>query len=125
MPIYVFGNPEVDVDSLPVRILPELRHRLPQVEFIHMDPNESWEPADGDLILDTVVGLEKPRLITDFTAFVGGPTLSMHDYDLFADLHLRQKIGKLPHLAYIGLPPGLNLAEATEAVIDLIRNQRT
>ncbi len=105
MTVYVFGNPDLAMDSLPLRLLPELRRRLPDVEFLVKDPNEEWEVPEDLTIIDTVVGIEGPRLFPSLNDFASAPRLSMHDFDAFANLRLLQKIGRLKTVRIIGLPP--------------------
>ncbi len=40
MHIFVFGNPLMERDSLPLQILPGLRKMFPSVEFVELDPSE-------------------------------------------------------------------------------------
>lgn len=43
MIIFVFGSPDLKIDSLPLRILPKLQEHFPNIKFIVKDPNEEWE----------------------------------------------------------------------------------
>ena len=40
MKIFIFGNEDLEVDSLPVKMLPELKEAYKEHEFIFQDPNE-------------------------------------------------------------------------------------
>jgi hypothetical protein len=41
--IFIFGNEDLEMDSLPLRILPMLRQRFPEIDFVTTDPNEDIE----------------------------------------------------------------------------------
>ena len=120
--VLVFGNEEMAVDSLPLRILPELRARLPERRFETKDPNEEWDIPEELTVIDSVVGLDQPRVFTDLKAFVDAPRVSMHDFDAFANLRLLQKIGRLKRIRIIGLPPDMNEKDATTSVIAMLNN---
>ena len=83
--IYMFGNPLVKEDSLPLKILPDLKKSFPEIEFEVVDPNENFPPAnERDLtILDTVQGIKEPKLfgLNDLIKIQKSPN-SPHDYDL-------------------------------------------
>jgi hypothetical protein len=114
MTVLIFGNPDLPQDSLPLRILPELRHRLPGIEFQHLDPNEEWELPEEITIIDTVMGIKEPRVFMSLDAFSSAPRLTMHDFDAYANLRLLAKLGKLKKIRILGLPPGIDEAAASE-----------
>lgn len=114
MIVLVFGNPDVAMDSLPVRLLPALRAACSKIDFRHLDPNEEWTVPAKISIIDTVVNLDEPRVFESLAAFQSGPRLSMHDFDAYANLQLMMKIGRLRAVRVIGLPPDLDEATATE-----------
>ncbi len=121
MNVFAFGNPDLALDSLPLRILERLRRDLPSVSFSHKDPNESWELGPDAVILDTVVGLAEPRIFHGLEDFEHAPRMTVHDFDLYAELRLRQKIGHLPKLTIIGLPPQITEHDAVAAVGRLLK----
>jgi Ni,Fe-hydrogenase maturation factor len=113
MKIYIFGNPLVKEDSLPLKILPKLKSLFPQIKFETVDPNENFPPKDEKnlIILDTVIGVKKPTIfnLDDFEK--GGRTpMSPHDYDLLMHLLLLKKMKKIDKVKIIGLPPGKKLS---------------
>ena len=116
MTVFVFGNPDLALDSLPLRLLPELRRRLPGVEFLVKDPNEEWDVPEELTVIDTVVGIAEPRLFPTLNDFAAAPRLSLHDFDAFANLRLLQKIGRLKTVRVIGLPPGHADAAAADFI---------
>ena len=65
MKIYIFGNPLVVEDSLPLDILPQLQKQFPDIHFSVVDPNENF-PPEGErnlIILDTVKGIPDVTLL--------------------------------------------------------------
>lgn len=107
MKIYVFGNPLVKEDSIPLKLLPDLIKSFPKVEFIITDPNENFPPhGEKDLIiLDTVIGIKKPTVLNldDFEKNKGTP-ISPHDYDLLFHLLLLKKLKKINNAKILGIP---------------------
>ena len=129
MKIYVFGNPLVKEDGLPIKILPALKKSFPKIEFIAADPNENF-PAKGEkniIILDTVKGLNKPRLL-GFGELenIANTPVSPHDYDLMFHLQILQKLRKIDKIKIIGIPFRYNKNSLvnwlTNVIPDLIRN---
>jgi len=108
MNIYVLGNELVGNDSLPIKLLPKLKKRFPKINFIRVDPNENFPPANEKnlIILDTVFGIEKPVLLNleDFERQKKTP-ISPHDYDLLFHLLLLKKMKRLNKVIIIGIPP--------------------
>lgn len=111
--VIVFGNPDLPGDSLPVRLMPALRTEWPDLDIRHLDPNEEWEVPAEITVIDTVVGLEKPRLFQGLDEFAdSNPRVSMHDFDAYTNLKLLMKLGKIRTVRVIGLPPDLDKAAA-------------
>jgi hypothetical protein len=120
MRIFVFGNEDLEMDSLPIKLVPELKKQFPEHDFILQDPNEEWDMSESFWVIDTVVGLEEPQLFDSLDAFVAGPKLSMHDFDALSNLRFLQKLGKLPPIKIIGLPVGIEREEALAAIGKLL-----
>ncbi len=117
MDIWVFGNLDVQEDSLPLRILPQLQRQRPDLTFKTRDPLEEWdEVPDPFIIVDTVKGLRTVAVFTDLSAFADAPRVTMHDLDLLAQLQLLQKLGKLKRLTLVGVPPELGPDEAVTQI---------
>ncbi len=118
MPIvYVFGNPELQSDSLPLRILDALRARRPDIDFQVLDPNENWPEIETICAIDTVVGIKDATVFDDLEEFEAAPTLTMHDFDALAQMRLLKKLGKLKDVRLIGLPADLPEETAVTATI--------
>lgn len=116
MKIFVFGNEDLEFDSLPLRILPKLRKKFPEVEFIVKDPNEEWETEEEITVLDTAVDIKEVMVFDDLEKFSAAPRLGMHDFDALANLRLLQKLGKIKKVKIIALPPDMSEEEAFKKV---------
>jgi len=102
--IFICGNPLVDVDSLPFRILPELKVALPEVDFIDFDPTENFPDDDPLYIIDTVINARGVMVIRDLDNLGDAPHVSAHDADLAFHLKWLEKMGELPSLVIFGVP---------------------
>jgi hypothetical protein len=104
--IYIFGNPLLDFDNLPIKMAPKLKKAFPKIDFIISDPNENLKPnANGELfIIDTVEGLTDVRLFNNLKEFQSDKLYSMHDFDLGFNLKLFEKLGMLKKVKIIGVP---------------------
>lgn len=121
MNIFVFGNPDFRPDSLPIRILPKLKKRFPEIRFIIKDPNEEWKiPRKHLCLIDTVVGIKKVTIFHDISVFRKSPRATLHDFDAYANLLLLKKLNKLPDCAIIGLPPHYNSKKAYNETVNLL-----
>ena len=114
--IFVFGNPEVEGDSLPLKILPRLQKEFPEISFEAKDPNEEWDVPEELTVIDTVLGPKEVTVFDDLDEFVGAPKMTMHDFDALANLRYLKKLGKLKKVRVIGVPPGLGEDAAFESV---------
>lgn len=120
--IHIFGNPLLDLDNLPLKLLPKLQKLFPEVNLIVADPAENLKPTDGELIIiDTIEGIKKVTLIDDLARIQTGKIYSLHDFDLGFNLKLLQKIGKLNKVKIFGVPMVIKEKEALEQLEDLIR----
>ena len=94
MKVFVFGNELVAKDSLPVKLLPDLKKKFPSIQFIRVDPAENWADDEKEIIiLDTVEGLKKVTIFNSLDEFQKPPNVSLHDYDVYTDLTLPIKFG--------------------------------
>ena len=107
MKIYVFGNPLVKNDSIPLMMIPELEKSFPVIQFIITDPNENFPPENEKdlIILDTVKGITEARLfdLSDLKEISQSP-ISPHDYDLLFHLLLLKKRKIIDRVKIIGVP---------------------
>lgn len=105
--IFVFGNKDLKEDSLPVRILPKLKREFPDICFLHIDPSEEIERQKHLYIIDTVQGVKRVSIFRDPAIMKKSSGVTVHDFDLAMMLILLKKLGKLPPLSIIGIPPHL------------------
>ena len=123
--IFIFGNPLLEEDSLPIKLVPELRKKFPAINFIVADPNENLEPENGKLwIIDTVVGIKKVEIITDLDKIQLDKIYSSHDFDLGFNLKLLQKIGELKKVIILGVPANITQKEALSQLVKKINPQK-
>jgi len=121
MTVFVFGNPDIKGDSLPLKILPELRKRCPEIDFQMKDPNEDFELPEDAVIIDVVAGLKEVSIFDSLDDFQPPPRLTLHDFDLFSYLQLLKKLGKLPSkIKIIGLPPTISKEKATDSITAIL-----
>ena len=116
MTIYVFGNPDLQEDSLPLRMIPELKKHFPRVEFEIKDPNEEWNCPETLTIIDTVKGINEVKVFDGLAEFAEAPRVTLHDFDALANLRYLQKLGKLKKITIIGVPAEMPFAEAFAGV---------
>jgi Ni,Fe-hydrogenase maturation factor len=103
--IFIFGNPLLPFDSLPIKLAPRLAAALPEFEFIVADPNENLKPENKELvIIDTVEGIDEVVVIDDVDKIKTEKIYSLHDFDLGYNLKLLQKLGELEVVKIIGIP---------------------
>ncbi len=120
MIIFIFGNPDLDFDSLPIKLLPRLQQDFPKIEFKALDPNEEWNLPEMAVILDTVVGLKRVTVIDDLTKIKNSPHLTMHDFDAGSNLKYLQKLGKIKQAVVIGIPTDYSPEQALTEIKPII-----
>jgi hypothetical protein len=108
MRIFVFGNPDISMDSGPLLLLPSLRTTFPEISFETLDPNEEWEVPHHMHIIDTVVGIDAVTVFQGLDRFMKAPRMTCHDFDAYANLLLLRKLGKIDDVTIIGVPPAVS-----------------
>jgi 8-oxo-dGTP diphosphatase len=112
--IYVFGNPLVKRDSLPLKLIDRLRKKFPSLEFREFDTTEDLE-LEGELnIIDTVKGIKKVEIIEDIDKIVSDKIYSTHDFDLGYNLKLWKKMGMIDKARILGVPSSMKDEDALE-----------
>jgi hypothetical protein len=112
MKVFVFGNEDLTEDNLPIRILPELQKKFPEIEFEIKDPNEEWEIPEELTVLDTAVGIKEVTVFDNLENFSKAPRVGMHDFDALTNLRYLQKLGKIKKIKIIALPQNMQKDEA-------------
>ena len=120
MIVYVFGNPDLPEDALPLRLVPKLRQQFPDSTFEIKDPNEEWDVPERLIVIDTVKGIDQVQVFHGLETFSRAPRVSMHDFDALTQMRLLQKLGKLKEVTIIGVPPEIDEAEALKSVEQLL-----
>lgn len=105
--VYIFGNPDIEMDSLPVRLVPKLREMFPDITFTVLDPNEEWDVEKDMIIIDTVVGIEKVTVFENLEVFCKTPRVTCHDFDAYTNLQFLKKLGTIDSTYIIGVPVGI------------------
>ena len=119
--IYIFGNPLLEFDSLPLKLTPRLKKSWPEFNFTIADPNENLKPINQELIIiDTVIDIQQVTLFNDLNKIQLNKIYSLHDFDLAFNLKLLQKLGQLSKVTIFGLPPHLNQHKALKQLNQLI-----
>lgn len=119
--ITVFGNPVEPRDSVAVRLVPELKKRFKNIDFRIKDPTESLEPpSDPWIILDVAQGIDEVTVIEDLKDLEEIHGDSVHDYDVYLELKLKEKIGQLPRTKLILLPINMRSERALKKTIKYI-----
>lgn len=123
MKVFVFGNIDLQNDSLPLRILPELEKKFPEIKFQIRDSNEEWENSELEkiIILDTVINIKDIKIFDNLEKFSKVPRVGMHDFDALTNLKYLQKLGKIKKIKIIGIPPDMNENEAIKKVSATLR----
>lgn len=122
MVIYIFGNQDLDFDSIPFKILGDLKINFPDIEFVVKDPNEELGDEKEITLIDTVHGIEKVTLYSGLNEFENSPNLTMHDFDALANLKLLEKLGKITKITIIGIPADLKKQEALNQTSEILKS---
>jgi hypothetical protein len=120
MEVWLFGNTDLETDALPVKLKPELERLFPKLAFTVRDPLDEWPEQDKLIIIDTVRGLTEVRAFVSLGSFQSHPFVTMHDFDLLAELAWRQKMNKLPPFVVLGVPEGISAKQALEQLTSLL-----
>lgn len=114
--IFIFGNPDLKNDSLPIQLIPRLQKIFPNISFEIKDPNEEWNIPEELTIIDTVINIKEVVVFDDLKIFDTAPKLTMHDFDALSNLCYMKKLGKLKKIKIIGIPPNMSYEKTLEAI---------
>lgn len=124
--IYIFGNPLLEYDNIPLKLHTALSNKFSNIDFIEIDPNENLHPIDGKLtIIDTIADIDEVTIIDnidDIDPIERNPNYSLHDLDLGFTLKLLKKIGLLKEILIFGVPQNIKKQDALEQLIILIQD---
>ncbi len=122
MNISVFGNPDLDFDSLPLHLVPHLQKHFPNTRFLIQDPNELDLPTAKEwVILDTVQDLDHVRILSIEDLRKPKSNVTAHDFDLGTYLLLVCKLKKDIDIHIVGIPMSYPEDQALAETIALLR----
>jgi len=123
MTIYYFGNALRPDDTLPRSVIQQLKQQFPAYAFIHADPTENWWRGEKKpVIIDTIEGLQRVTIFRSLDRFEKPPFVTPHDYDLYTDLMLMRKIGKINSFTLIGVPQKSNSSMLVKQLTKILSN---
>jgi Ni,Fe-hydrogenase maturation factor len=120
--IYVFGNPLVKEDSMPLKLIDKLRRKFPSLQFKEFDTVEDLDLENELNIIDTVKGIKKVELIEDIDKIITDKIYSMHDFDLGYNLKLLKKMKMIDKVRIFGIPSNMKEKEAMKELCDVIKS---
>jgi len=119
---YVFGNPLVREDNLPLKLIGKLKKKFPSLEFKEFDTVEDLDFEKELNIIDTVKGIKKVELIEDIDKIITNKIYSMHDFDLGYNLKLLKKLKMIDKVRILGIPMKIDEEEAFRELKELIKS---
>jgi Ni,Fe-hydrogenase maturation factor len=121
MKVFVAGNPLVKGDSIALRVAAELGkknkfhfERIGSISELKPVPKELW-------LLDAAKGISKVQKITDLKKLERQGVVSLHDFDIAAELLLYKKLGIVQKAVIIAIPPDYPPERAAEEVEQLLQ----
>lgn len=121
MKVLVFGNPLVKKDSLPLKLLPELKRNFPSITFKEFDSVEDLQNEGRNLtILDTVEGIKKACLL-NLNSIKIDKIYSLHDFDLGYNIRLLKKLDLIDDAKIIAVPMNIDRKKALNQVHLILR----
>lgn len=122
--VYLFGNPDLAFDAVPVELFSPLVEKFPDIHFRVVDPNELDLPEDGTdlIIIDTIDGLDHPRFISLDEIAELKIRVTAHDFDLSSYLLLSKKLNKNIGIQIIGIPMLYEKEIAFKEIVPLLQS---
>ena len=118
--IFIFGNEDLQDDSMPLRILPKLVEKFSEIEFETVDPNEDWEVPENVMVIDTAVGIKDVTVFDSLDKFSAPSRVGMHDFDALTNLRLLWKLGKIKKIKIIAVPAEMGKSEVVEKISEIL-----
>ncbi|MFH0970469.1 MAG: hypothetical protein V1776_03350 [Candidatus Diapherotrites archaeon] len=120
--IYVLGNPFIEEDSIPIRLIPKLESAFPFIQFIEIDPAENFPEEKHLFIIDTIRNATNVVVWEDIESIQTSPNYSLHDFDLGMALKLMKKLGKIERVTIFGTPSNGDEEEILSELRNAISN---
>ena len=125
--VLVFGNPQVENDSIALKVANALKGSKSNgrfsFEFVN-SPEELQSYGRNLLIMDAVQGLDRVELIQGLDKIRLSPRLSTHDFDLSFNLKLLEKTKKVDNVSIIAIPQEYQVQAAVYSVERLLKKMR-
>ena len=124
MKVSVFGNPDVKIDSLVVKLVPKLQKKFSELEIRVEDPSEGLKPPEKGMwvILDVAKGVDRIRVFEDLDKLVTEKWVSLHDYDVSMELKLLKRIGKVKEIKIVAVPMEMDKKKALEEITKILED---
>jgi|SRR3989344_3519 len=120
--IYVLGNPLLREDSLPLKLVPQLKEFFNYIDFVEFDPTENFPEEENLVILDSIINIDKIEIIKDIDKIQSNSSYSLHDFDLAFNLKLLKKLNKINDVTIIGVPSFYKYEDALNELKEIIAN---
>jgi len=125
--VLVFGNPQVENDSIALKVANALKgsknNSRFSFEFVN-SPEELRNYGKDLLIMDAVEGLDRVELIDGLDTIRLSPRITTHDFDLTFNLKLLEKAKKIDKVSIIGIPQEYQVQEAVYSVEKLLEKMK-
>lgn len=125
--VLVFGNILFKGDNISIKLIPKLREKFTEINFVEFDPIENLQDYGKRLkIIDSVKGIDKVKLLNlksdrDFEKIELTKSCSMHDFDLGYNLKLLKKMNLIDGVEIICVPMNIKEKEAFNQVQLILR----
>lgn len=125
--VYLLGNPLLKSDSIPIKLLPQLKKFCPDVSFQVFDPTEElqFDTKQNLTVIDAVIGIDKVTQFHDLDSFSFPPRVTVHDFDLLINLKILQKLKRVKDITIIGVPTKGKKMVILKEIINALHNQLT
>ncbi|MFH0830308.1 MAG: hypothetical protein V1887_04070 [Candidatus Aenigmatarchaeota archaeon] len=122
MKVLVFGNPLLEEDNLPLRLLPALKKEFPGIDFEEADPADMDMEKGQVVVIDTAKGIGKDvMLLEDTEKLQDYKLLSAHGLGLAEMLSIFKVVGKKIDVRIICIPQDMPEKKALTAVTKMLR----
>lgn len=118
--IFVLGNPILKDDSLPIKLIPKLEKKFPQINFLEFDPTEELH-SEEVILMDLIEGIKNVEIIRDLDKLETRRVYSTHDFDAAFLLKLLKKAKLIKEVTIIGIPKNAKEKEIIKELEVVIR----
>jgi len=120
--IYVFGNKDLDIDNIAIKVSDEINHYFSEIIFQIQDPNDDFLPDEKEIvILDAAKGIDKITTFNNLDLLLVSPRVTLHDFDIAFNLKLLKKIGRIEKVTIIAIPADKTVDEIYQDLINVIK----